>query len=111
MTYWGTLSYIEELLEAGVRIYFYNAGFNHSKIMTVDGIMSTVGTANMDVRSFEQNFEVNALVYDEKVTLELRDRFLQDLEQSTEINLEQWTSRNKIQKLKESIARLFTPLL
>lgn len=111
MTYWGTLSYIEELLEAGVRIYFYNAGFNHSKIMTVDGIMSTVGTANMDVRSFEQNFEVNALVYDEKVTLELRDRFLQDLEQSTEINLEQWTNRNKIQKLKESIARLFTPLL
>lgn len=111
MTYWGTLSYIEELLEAGVRIYFYKAGFNHSKIMTVDGIMSTVGTANMDVRSFEQNFEVNALVYDEKITLELRERFLQDLNQSEEVILDSWVNRPKSQKIKESIARLFTPLL
>lgn len=111
MTYWGTLSYIEELLEAGVRIYFYKAGFNHSKIMTVDGILSTVGTANMDVRSFEQNFEVNALIYDEKITLELRERFLEDLQQSEEIVLEKWIQRSKKQKMQESIARLFTPLL
>ncbi|PXY00910.1 cardiolipin synthase [Marinifilum breve] len=111
MTYWGTLSYIEELLEAGVRIYFYKAGFNHSKIMTVDGILSTVGTANMDVRSFEQNFEVNALIYDEKITLELRERFLEDLQQSEEIVLEKWIHRSKKQKMQESIARLFTPLL
>ncbi|RKE03429.1 cardiolipin synthase [Marinifilum flexuosum] len=111
MTYWGTLSYIEELLEAGVRIYFYKAGFNHSKIMTVDGILSTVGTANMDVRSFEQNFEVNALVYDEKITLELRERFLEDLQQSEEVILEKWIHRSKVQKMQESIARLFTPLL
>ncbi|WP_321305989.1 cardiolipin synthase [Marinifilum fragile] len=111
MTYWGTLSYIEELLEAGVRIYFYKAGFNHSKIMTVDGILSTVGTANMDVRSFEQNFEVNALVYDEKVTLKLRERFLEDLQQSEEVVLEKWIQRSKMQKMKESITRLFTPLL
>jgi cardiolipin synthase len=111
MTYWGTLSYIEELLEAGVRIYFYKAGFNHSKIMTVDGIMATVGTANMDVRSFEQNFEVNALVYDEKITLDLRERFLEDLKQSDEVILDQWVTRSKSQKMKESVARLFTPLL
>ncbi|NOU58921.1 cardiolipin synthase [Marinifilum caeruleilacunae] len=111
MTYWGTLSYIEELLEAGVRIYFYKAGFNHSKIMTVDGIMATVGTANMDVRSFEQNFEVNALVYDEKITLELRERFLEDLKQSDEVILDRWVNRSKSQKMKESVARLFTPLL
>jgi cardiolipin synthase len=105
------LSYIEELLEAGVRIYFYKAGFNHSKIMTVDGILSTVGTANMDVRSFEQNFEVNALIYDEKITLELRERFLEDLQQSEEVILEKWIHRSKVQKMQESIARLFTPLL
>lgn len=111
MTYWGTLSYIEELLEAGVRIYFYKAGFNHSKIMTVDGILSTVGTANMDVRSFEQNFEVNALIYDEKITLELRERFLEDLQQSEGVVLEKWIHRSKMQKMQESIARLFTPLL
>ena len=111
MTYWGTLSYLEELLEAGVRIFFYKGGFNHSKIMMVDGIMGTVGTANMDVRSFEQNFEVNALIYDEKTTLDLRARFLEDLEQSEEVNLNEWRTRSKSQKLKESLARLFTPLL
>ncbi|WP_372642600.1 cardiolipin synthase [Ancylomarina sp.] len=111
MTFYGTLSYIEELLEAGVKIFFYKAGFNHSKIMMVDGIISTVGTANMDIRSFEQNFEVNALVYDEKITLELRDRFLKDLEQSDQIDLITWQKRSKSQKLKESMARIFAPLL
>ena len=111
MTFYGTLSYIGELLEAGVRIYFYKKGFNHSKIMMVDGVISTVGTANMDIRSFEQNFEVNALIYDEKTTLELRDRFLNDLEDSYEIDLITWGKRSKGQKIKESLARIFTPLL
>ena len=111
MTFLGTLSYIEELLEAGVRVYFYKGGFNHSKIMMVDGIISTIGTANMDIRSFEQNFEVNALIYDETITMELRERFLKDLDQSEEIDLIDWQKRSKGQKLKESMARLFTPLL
>lgn len=111
MTYLGTLSYIEELLEAGVRIFFYKGGFNHSKIMMVDGIISSIGTANMDIRSFEQNFEVNALVYDETITLELRKRFLEDLDQSEELDLVSWQKRSKIHKFKESMARLFSPLL
>ena len=79
--------------------------------MMVDGIISTVGTANMDIRSFEQNFEVNALVYDEAITLELRKRFLEDLEQSDQIDLISWQKRSKGQKLKESMARIFAPLL
>ena len=111
MTFYSTLSYIGELLETGVRIYFYKKGFNHSKIMMVDGVISTVGTANMDIRSFEQNFEVNALIYDEKTTLELRDRFLKDLKDSEEIDLLTWSKRSKSQKVKESLARIFTPLL
>jgi cardiolipin synthase len=111
MTYWGTLSYIEELLEAGVRIFFYKGGFNHSKIMMVDGIMATVGTANMDVRSFEQNFEVNALIYNESATMDMRTRFLEDLEKSEEVELINWRERSRSQRLKESMARLFTPLL
>jgi len=111
MTFYGTLSYIEELLEAGVRLFFYKKGFNHSKIMMVDGVISTVGTANMDIRSFEQNFEVNALIYDEAITMELRERFLEDLEQSDEVELISWQKRSKGQKLKESMARIFAPLL
>ncbi len=111
MTYWGSLSYIEELLEAGVKVYFYRAGFNHSKIMIVDDILSTIGTANMDVRSFEQNFEVNALIYDKKNSMELKNRFLEDLTQSDQLVYENWKKRPKLQKIKESVARLFTPLL
>lgn len=111
MTYWGTLSFMEELLEAGIRIFLYKKGFNHSKIMMVDGIISTVGTANMDVRSFEQNFEVNALVYDEGVTNSLHDRFIQDLDDSDEITLSEWRMRSRVQRVKESIVRLFSPLL
>ena len=111
MTFYSTLSYIGELLEAGVRIYFYKKGFNHSKIMMVDGVISTVGTANMDIRSFEQNFEVNALIYDEKTTLELRERFLKDLKDSEEIDLLTWQERSRSQKIKESLARIFAPLL
>lgn len=111
MTFYGTLSYIEELLEAGVKIFFYKEGFNHSKIMMVDGIISTVGTANMDIRSFEQNFEVNALIYDETVTMKLRERFLDDLNKSEEIDLKSWQKRSKSQKIKESLARIFSPLL
>ncbi|MGZ2368970.1 cardiolipin synthase [Ancylomarina sp. YFZ004] len=111
MTYYGTLSYIEELLEAGVRLFFYKKGFNHSKIMMVDGVISTVGTANMDIRSFEQNFEVNALIYDEAITMELRERFLKDLDLSDEIDLISWQKRSEGQRLKESMARIFAPLL
>lgn len=111
MTFYGTLSYIEELLEAGVKIYLYKKGFNHSKIMMVDDVISTVGTANMDIRSFEQNFEVNALIYDEAITMKLKERFITDLAQSDLIDLETWQKRSKFQKVKESLARVFTPLL
>lgn len=111
LTYLGTLSFVEELLEAGIRVFFYRAGFNHSKIMMVDGIISMVGTANMDIRSFEQNFEVNALVYDQGITLALRNQFLQDLKGSNEILLESWKQRSQFQRMKESMVRLFTPLL
>jgi len=100
ITFWCTNSYIEELLEAGIRIFTYQIGFNHSKIMMVDDILSTVGTANMDERSFEQNFEVNAIIYNEDISINFK-----------EINKNKWAQRDNLSKIKESLCRLFAPIL
>jgi cardiolipin synthase A/B len=111
MVFWGTRSYVSELLEAGVRIYFYLKGFPHSKLLLVDGVLCSIGTANMDIRSFDQNFEVSAVIYDEALTQELQRSFLCDLQNSEEIILEKWNKRPRREEFYESIARIFTPLL
>lgn len=108
---WGTNSYIEELLEAGVKVYFYKAGFTHSKVIVVDGLFSSVGTANLDFRSLETNFEVNAMIYDEEIADILSDQFLEDQDQSEQVLLEEWINRPRIDKIKESFARLLSPML
>jgi cardiolipin synthase len=108
---WGTNSYIEELLEAGVKIYFYKAGFTHSKVIVVDGIFSSVGTANLDFRSLETNFEVNAMIYDEEIAGVLASQFLEDQNKSEMMVLEEWIKRPRINKIKESFARILSPML
>lgn len=108
---WSTDSFVEELLIAGVKIYHYQPGFTHSKLIVVDGIFSSVGTANFDFRSLETNFEVNAMIYDEEVAHQLEEQFLDDLRQSEELNLEEWRKRHWIRKTKESFARLLSPML
>lgn len=111
MVHWASRSYFAELMEAKIKIYLYNKGFNHSKIMTIDGAFSSVGTANMDVRSFEDNFEVTAMIYDIAVTATLERHLADDLKQCTHLNLHRWHARKHQDNLKESIARLFSPLL
>ena len=108
---WGTNSYIQELLEAGVKIYFYMAGFTHSKVIVVDGIFSSVGTANLDFRSLETNFEVNAMIYDEEIAHILTTQFLEDQSKSEAIVLKEWRKRPRINKIKESFARILSPML
>jgi cardiolipin synthase len=108
---WGTNSYIEELLEAGIKIYFYKAGFIHSKVIVVDGVFSSVGTANLDFRSLETNFEVNAMIYNEEIAEILAKHFLDDQSKSQEIVLEEWMTRPRISKIKESFARILSPML
>lgn len=111
IVYWSTRSYVTELLEAGIKIYFYMKGFPHSKLLLVDSILCSVGTANMDIRSFDQNFEVSALIYDEKITTEQERLYLLDLDNSIEIKLDEWEKRSKFENIKESVARIFSPLL
>jgi len=108
---WGTNSYIEELVESGVKVYFYKAGFTHSKVIIADGIFSSVGTANLDFRSLETNFEVNAMIYDPEIAGILARQFLEDQEKSELVILEEWQKRPRINKIKESFARILSPML
>ncbi len=109
--YWAGLSYIGELLEAGVRFYTYEDGFLHAKTFLTDDIMTSVGTANLDIRSFELNFEVNAFIYDREVNKKMADQFFKDLEVCEEITREKYANRSNMVKIKESISRLLSPIL
>lgn len=104
-------SYYDELLEAGVEIYFYNKGFVHAKTLVSDNKVAIVGTANMDFRSFDLNFEVNAIVYSKDTAEELRDAFYKDLKNSERIDPIAWKGRPKYRQFLEKIARLLSPLL
>jgi cardiolipin synthase len=111
LTLWSTFSYINEMLKSGVKVYFYRPGFIHSKVAIVDDAISFVGSANMDFRSFEQNFELNTIVYDEETASQLIEMFENDLANSDQVEEEAWNKRSNFNKIKESIARLCSPLL
>lgn len=108
--YWASRDNIEELLEAGVRIFTYEQGFIHSKVLIVDDVCASVGTANFDIRSLEINYEVNAFVYDNDVVEELAKDFVTDLKYSKEIELETHQQRPYREKFLEAMARLVSPL-
>lgn len=108
---WCSMSYIEELLEANIKIYVYKIGFTHSKLIIIDDIFSSVGTANMDIRSFDQNFEINALIYNEAIAISLKKSFKQDIKTSEQILLDNYSKRSNVHKFKESLARIVSPLL
>lgn len=108
---WIAYSYLEELLEAGVKVYAYNKGFIHAKTMVSDGYVSTVGTANMDIRSFSLNFEVNAFIYNKEVADKLEKQFMIDIEDSDQITLNTFKKRSRRERVMESIMRLFAPIL
>jgi len=104
-------SYYEELLEAGVKIFLYKKGFLHAKTMVCDSVLSMVGSANFDIRSFDLNFELNAVLYDQDLASALEDSFLEDLSKSEQLQLENWKNRPLIQKWSESFCRLFSSLM
>jgi len=107
---WNTRSYITELLEAGVRIFLYENGFIHSKYLLVDNVFSSVGSPNVDVRSFDLDFEVTALIYDDDFAARLGARFAEDLKNCREVILSEWINRKRTERYKESLARIFGPL-
>ncbi len=111
IVFWGSKSYYQELLEAGIELYEYKGGFMHAKVLIVDGEVLSIGTANMDLRSFNHNFELTAVVYDLQTAALALQQFEADLQLSSRIDLEQFKKRSIIKKSVESICRLFSPLL
>jgi cardiolipin synthase len=104
-------AYYEDLMNCGVKIYRYQKGFMHAKTLVTDDELAMVGSANMDNRSFELNFETNALVYDGAFALQLKEQFMKDLEDSELLDAERWSKRSGFLRLQESVARLLSGIL
>ncbi len=109
--YWATTSYVGELIRLGAKVYKYQKGFLHCKVLIVDDYISAVGSANMDIRSFLLNFEVSAIVYDSKINTKLMEQYFLDIENSIEYTREMREQRGNIVKIKEAFSRLLTPVL
>lgn len=109
--FWVAQTYFEELINAGVNIYLYKAGFFHSKVLVVDGTIATIGSCNMDVRSFNLDYEVNAFFYDEKIAEDLIETFHQDSAQCRTISDGDIRELTFWGKLRNSVFRIIAPLL
>ena len=109
--YWATYSYVGDMVMAGANCYTYNDGFLHSKGIIVDGKVFCYGTANMDIRSFALNFEVNAVVYNQQKAHEMEAIFREDLKHCTQITRDVYVVRPLWLRLKEQVCRLLSPLL
>ena len=108
---WASRTYVLATVKAGVKVYLYKAGFNHSKLLVADDSIATIGSTNVDFRSFENDFEANAFFYDKKIALKVKDIFLKDQEESVALeDVRNLTHRSFLQRLWESMVRLLSPL-
>lgn len=107
----ASLTFVEELINNDIEVHLYQKGVVHSKLIIVDEKVATVGSANVDYRSFDNNAEVNAFFFDESIARELKSYFEKDLQESRQVFLESWSERPWWQKLMGSVARLVAPLL
>lgn len=108
---WAASAYIGDLLNAGAKVYLYQNGFIHAKTIVADGKVCTVGTANMDMRSYCLNFEVNAFIYDDRVANNLETQFFKDIEDCKVMTKEEYDKRSIALRIRESIIRLISPIL
>ena len=108
---WAASAYIGDLLNAGAKVYLYQNGFIHAKPIVADGKVCTVGTANMDMRSYSLNFEVNAFIYDDRVANNLETQFFKDIEDCKVMTKEEYDKRSITLRTRESIIRLISPIL
>lgn len=107
----SSMSYMGSILNSGVEVYQYTKGFIHSKTIVIDDEIAIIGSANIDLRSFEQNFEVSAFIYSEKHSKELKDLFIKDMKVSKKISYQKWSKRPNYKKIIQSLARLLSPIL
>jgi cardiolipin synthase len=108
---YASMSYMDDLLKVGVMVYLYKDGFIHSKTIVCDDYLSSVGSVNLDFRSFFYNFEVTAFVYDRDVAQDLKNFFLEDIKHCRQLMLSDYNKRSIKQRALESCARLLSPLM
>ena len=109
---WASRSYVMQVLDAGVKVYFYKAGFNHSKLLISDDTLCTCGSTNVDFRSFDNNFESNVFFYDNEMALRMKKVFMEDQRRCILINdVKIISNRPFFYRFWESVVRLFAPLL
>lgn len=112
IVHYASRTYLSELARNGVRVYFYSDdSFIHSKTTSIDGKICTVGTANMDIRSYILNYEINAVIYDEQTTEELENLFFQDLKKSKRVTEDYFNNLSPLTKAFEAFCRMFSALL
>jgi cardiolipin synthase len=105
--YWNNLTFANDLMKAGVKVYRYHDGFIHEKVVISDDRCCSIGSANLDNRSLSLNFETNVMVYSERITAEAADRFLADLESSSQYSCEEFDKRTVMMKMRMAVSRLF----
>ena len=108
---WASRSYINDALAAGIKVYLYRKGYMHAKTLVIDDSMVSIGSTNIDFRGFEQDFEINAFMYDETLACQQRDIFLADQKDSELVTVEAWEKRPRKDRIKESFARIFSQVL
>lgn len=108
---WASRSYFQDALAAGIRIYLYKKGYMHAKTLVIDDSLVTIGSTNIDFRGFEHDFEINAFMYDASLAVQQRNIFLEDQNDAEEIDPAEWVERPRMDRLKESFARMFSQLL
>ena len=108
---YATTSHLGELLESGIKVFLYRGGVLHSKTVVCDDYVSSIGSANLDFRSFFYNFEVSAFVYDRRVAVDLKECFINDMKRCRQLTLNEYRTRPFIRRCAESLVKLFSPLL
>lgn len=108
---WCVRAYFESYLKARIKVYLYPSGFLHSKVVLCDDHLMSIGTANIDDRSLQQNYEVNALIYDDQVCKKMKKDFLSDCDESIQLDYAEFQNRSWLIKVREGFAKLLSPLL
>jgi cardiolipin synthase A/B len=109
--YWAANTYLAEVAAAGVRVHLYEQGYLHAKTLSIDGEVCSIGSANLDIRSFSINYEISGVIYDTRLAGELEAAFERDRQACSPFRLEEYESRSALIRLRDSIARLLSPLL
>jgi cardiolipin synthase A/B len=109
--YWAGYTFAENVAEAGAKVYFYQGEYFHAKTISIDSVICSIGSTNMDIRSFAINYESNLVIYDAKTTQELENDFQEDLKKCVQFNLKAYKHKNVLSRARDSFFRLFSPLL